>query len=115
LPQPQTYDPNFPFCLQTYGIGGNYIDCSYTSLAQCNVSASGRAAQCFINPYFASASAHRLLAAAPRLLKLANEIEDEGCEWLDTNTIGAEGCHHQLEKTIAEAVESILAANSKAA
>jgi hypothetical protein len=53
--QAQTYDPNYPVCLQTYGIGGNYIDCSYTSLAQCNVSASGRAAQCFINPYFASA------------------------------------------------------------
>jgi Protein of unknown function (DUF3551) len=55
--QAQTYDPNYPVCLQTYGIGGNYIDCSYTSLAQRNVSASGRAAQCFINPYFASAKA----------------------------------------------------------
>jgi hypothetical protein len=53
--QAQTYAPNFPICLQTYGIGGNYIDCSYTSLAQCKVSASGRAAHCFINPYFATA------------------------------------------------------------
>jgi len=51
----QTYGGAFPVCLQTYGIGGNYIDCSYTSLAQCNASASGRAAQCVINPYFASA------------------------------------------------------------
>jgi hypothetical protein len=25
----QTYDPNFPVCLQTYGIGGGYIDCSF--------------------------------------------------------------------------------------
>ena len=51
----QTYDPNYPVCLQTYGIDGGYIDCSYTSLAQCNASASGRAAQCSTNPYFASA------------------------------------------------------------
>jgi Protein of unknown function (DUF3551) len=50
----QTYGGAFPVCLQTYGIGGNYIDCSYASLAQCNASASGRAAQCYINPYFAS-------------------------------------------------------------
>jgi hypothetical protein len=51
----QAYDPNFPVCLQTYGFAGDNIDCSYTSLAQCNASASGRAAQCLINPFFASA------------------------------------------------------------
>ena len=51
----QTYDPNYPVCLQTYGIGGGYIDCGYTSLSQCALSASGRAAQCIINPYFAGA------------------------------------------------------------
>jgi hypothetical protein len=49
----QTYDPNYPVCLQTYGIEGGYIDCSFTSLAQCAASASGRAAQCLNNPYFA--------------------------------------------------------------
>jgi hypothetical protein len=49
----QTYDPNYPVCLQTYGIDGSYIDCSFTSLAQCAASASGRAAQCLNNPYFA--------------------------------------------------------------
>ena len=51
----QTYDPNFPVCLQTYGIAAGGIDCSYTSLAQCNASASGRAAQCMTNPFFAHA------------------------------------------------------------
>jgi hypothetical protein len=51
----QAYDPNFPVCLQTYGIDGGYIDCSFTSLAQCGASASGRAAQCLTNPYFAHA------------------------------------------------------------
>lgn len=50
----QTYDPNFPVCLQTYAQGGGNIDCSFTSLVQCAASASGRAAQCLTNPYFAS-------------------------------------------------------------
>jgi hypothetical protein len=50
----QTYDPAYPVCLHKYGMGGfHYYDCSYTSLPQCNASASGRAAQCDINPYFA--------------------------------------------------------------
>jgi len=49
----QTYDPSYPVCLQTYGIEGGYIECSFTSLAQCAASASGRAAQCLNNPYFA--------------------------------------------------------------
>jgi hypothetical protein len=50
----QTYDPAYPVCLQVYGRAGfNYYDCSYTSLPQCNASASGRSAQCVINPYFA--------------------------------------------------------------
>jgi hypothetical protein len=51
----QTYDPNYPVCLQTYSIGGGSIDCSYTSLAQCAMTASGRSAQCLTNPYFAHA------------------------------------------------------------
>ena len=50
----QTYAPGYPICLQVYG-PINYFDCRYTSLPQCNASASGRAAQCVINPYFASA------------------------------------------------------------
>jgi Protein of unknown function (DUF3551) len=49
----QTYDPSYPVCLQVYGIEGGYIACGYTSMAQCAASASGRAAQCVINPYFA--------------------------------------------------------------
>ncbi|MFL5017309.1 MAG: DUF3551 domain-containing protein [Rhizobium sp.] len=49
----QTYDPGYPVCLQTYGRDGNAISCGYSSLAQCKASASGRAAQCIVNPYFA--------------------------------------------------------------
>jgi Protein of unknown function (DUF3551) len=57
--QAQTYDPNYPVCLQTFGRNGNYIACGYTSMAQCSWSASGRAAQCIINPYFAGMSPGR--------------------------------------------------------
>jgi hypothetical protein len=53
--QAQTYDPDYPVCLQVYGRAGGYIACRYTSLAQCALSASGRAAQCIVNPYFAGA------------------------------------------------------------
>ena len=49
----QTYDPNYPVCLQIYQSWKDYyFECAYTSLAQCNMSASGRAAQCIINPYY---------------------------------------------------------------
>ena len=51
----QTYNPDYPVCLHVYG-PVNYYDCGYTSIAQCNGSASGRAAQCVLNPYLAQAS-----------------------------------------------------------
>jgi uncharacterized protein DUF3551 len=53
--QAQTYDPSYPVCLHVYG-RANYYDCRYTSLPQCAASASGRPAQCVINPFFANAS-----------------------------------------------------------
>lgn len=50
----QTYDPAYPVCLQIYqSYRDYYFECAYTSLAQCNMSASGRAAQCVINPFYA--------------------------------------------------------------
>jgi Protein of unknown function (DUF3551) len=50
----QTFDPAYPVCLHVYG-PAVYYECRYTSLPQCNASASGRSAQCVINPYFAHA------------------------------------------------------------
>ena len=48
----QTYDPAYPVCLQVYqGFTDYYFECAYTSLPQCNASASGRSATCVINPY----------------------------------------------------------------
>jgi len=48
--QAQTYDPDYPVCLHIYG-KVRYYECRYTSLEQCAMSASGRPAQCMINPY----------------------------------------------------------------
>jgi Protein of unknown function (DUF3551) len=59
--QAQTYDPHYPVCIQTYGFGGNYIACGYTSMDQCRASASGRGAQCISNPYYAAAPARQKL------------------------------------------------------
>jgi hypothetical protein len=50
----QTYGSDYPVCLHVYG-PATYYECRYTSLAQCNMSASGRSAQCVINPYVAQA------------------------------------------------------------
>ena len=61
--QAQTYSPDYPVCLRSYAPwGGGYIECAYTSLAQCAASASGRAADCSINPYFSGPQ----LLAKPR-------------------------------------------------
>lgn len=50
----QTYDPNYPVCLQVYDdMVHYYFECGYTSIPQCQASASGRAAQCVVNPYYA--------------------------------------------------------------
>lgn len=50
----QTYGSDYPVCLHVYG-PLSYYECRYTSLAQCTLSASGRAAQCINNPYLANA------------------------------------------------------------
>jgi hypothetical protein len=53
----QTYDPNYPVCLQVYqSMVDYYFECGYTSMAQCAASAPGRSAQCVVNPYFAKPS-----------------------------------------------------------
>ena len=50
----QTYDPAYPVCLQVYqSMVDYYFECTYTSMAQCAASASGRSAQCVVNPYYA--------------------------------------------------------------
>ena len=56
----QTYDPKYPVCLQVFtGRMDYYFECGYTSMAQCQMSASGRAASCVVNPYYAGPKGKR--------------------------------------------------------
>jgi hypothetical protein len=49
----QSYAPGYPVCLHVYGPAA-YYDYGYNSIAQCNLSTSGRRAQCVTNPYMAN-------------------------------------------------------------
>lgn len=50
----QMYDPKYPVCLQVYqSMVDYYFECAYTSIPQCQASASGRNASCVVNPYYA--------------------------------------------------------------
>ena len=50
----QTYDPDWPVCMHVFGREVEYFECTFTSLPQCNASASGRNALCIVNPYYAA-------------------------------------------------------------
>jgi hypothetical protein len=49
------------------------------------------------------------LAGVAAVLRFANEVEDAGLEWPDTDTIGPDGWHYQLRATMAAAIETLLA------
>jgi hypothetical protein len=44
---------DYPVCLRVYG-PASYNECSYTSIAQCKATASGRAAECYPNAFAAA-------------------------------------------------------------
>jgi hypothetical protein len=48
------------------------------------------------------------VAGVAALLRYANECEDQGDEWPDTDTVGSEGWHYQLRQTAARALEALL-------
>jgi hypothetical protein len=49
---------DYPVCLRVYG-PASYNECSYTSIAQCKATASGRAAECYPNAFAAVAPSGR--------------------------------------------------------
>jgi hypothetical protein len=52
----QTYGGNYPVCLQLYlRDGARNIECSYSSMEQCQATASGLSATCLLNPYYSNA------------------------------------------------------------
>jgi hypothetical protein len=44
----------FPYCIKGCDFGAGAGDCSFSSLAQCQATASGRDAYCAANPYFSA-------------------------------------------------------------
>jgi hypothetical protein len=48
------------------------------------------------------------LAGVAAVLRLANEIEDQGDEWPNTDAIGPEGWYYQLRATMVQAIEAII-------
>jgi len=52
---------NLPYCIKGCDFGGGAGDCSFSSLAQCQASASGRDATCAANPYFTTRDASAAL------------------------------------------------------
>ena len=42
----------FPYCIRGCDFGAGAGDCSFSSLSQCQATASGRDASCAANPYF---------------------------------------------------------------
>jgi hypothetical protein len=46
---------DYPVCLRVYG-PATYNECAYTTLAQCQATASGRAAECYPNAFYANAA-----------------------------------------------------------
>ena len=43
---------DFPYCIKGCDFGAGAGDCSFSSLSQCQATASGRDASCAANPYF---------------------------------------------------------------
>jgi hypothetical protein len=43
---------DYPFCIKGCDYNNALGDCSFTSLAQCQATASGRPAYCAANPYY---------------------------------------------------------------
>ena len=50
------------------------------------------------------------LAGVAAVLRFANEIEDGGMEWPNTDAVGREGWHYQLRATMAAAIEALIRA-----
>lgn len=42
---------DYPVCLRVYG-DPTYDECAYTTMSACRRAASGRAADCFVNPFY---------------------------------------------------------------
>ncbi|MBX9711769.1 MAG: DUF3551 domain-containing protein [Xanthobacteraceae bacterium] len=42
---------DYPYCIHVYS-RDQYVDCSFSTMAQCKATASGRPAQCYLDPFY---------------------------------------------------------------
>jgi hypothetical protein len=56
----------YPYCMKVY-TRDQYEDCSYSTLAQCQLSASGRSAMCYRDPFYRGAPGTPYVVREPRV------------------------------------------------
>jgi hypothetical protein len=65
-PSPAKAEIDYPYCMKVYVRGGPYTDCSYSTLAQCQASASGRSALCYLDPFYEGKPGSPYVVKRPR-------------------------------------------------
>src|SRR5258705_4733191 len=58
------YDPAYPVCLEAYDDNGSRIECFFTSMEQCKLTASGSPGTCFNNPGYVAPAPGPVAAGA---------------------------------------------------
>ena len=56
----------YPYCMKVY-TRDQYTDCSFSTLAQCQMSASGRSAMCYRDPFYDGAPGSPYVIKQPRV------------------------------------------------
>ncbi|GAA3852869.1 DUF3551 domain-containing protein [[Pseudomonas] carboxydohydrogena] len=66
VPSPAQALIEYPYCMKVY-TRAPYEDCSYSTLAQCQMSASGRSAMCYRDPFYAGRPGSPYVIKQPRV------------------------------------------------
>lgn len=65
-PSPAQALIDYPYCMKVY-TRDQYEDCSYSTLAQCQMSASGRSALCYRDPFYEGRPGSPYVIKQPRV------------------------------------------------
>jgi len=66
IPAPAQALIEYPYCMRVY-TRFQYEECSYSTLAQCQMSASGRSAECYRDPFYDGAPGSPYVIKQPRV------------------------------------------------
>jgi hypothetical protein len=66
IPAPAQALIDYPYCMKVY-TRDQYTDCSYSTLAQCQMSASGRSALCYRDPFYEGRPGSPYVIKEPRV------------------------------------------------